>query len=75
MVGNVTVLKIPSALEPLPYQLPFLVTSLTSGTSYNFDLMFCTNSGTLTVQAFGVTSTTPTDGGTGAPVVMTVQAV
>jgi hypothetical protein len=58
--------------------LVFLVTGLTPGTSYSFDLLAAVPSGdTLTVYAFGTTSTTPTlsSGGAGAPVTMTVQAV
>ena len=51
---------------------------LTPGSGYNFDLMFCVNSaGTLAVYVNDQTGTTPqlANSGTGAPVVMTVQAV
>ena len=59
------------------YSLSFLVTGLTSGDSYNFDLMGCTaTSDILYVYAQGVSSNTPTFGsGNQAPVTMTVQAV
>jgi hypothetical protein len=58
--------------------LVFSVTGLTSGSSYNFDLMASTASGdTVTITAFGETLTAPsfTAGGLGGPVVVTVQAV
>ena len=59
----------------LPVTLIFAVTSLLPGTSYNFDLMFSSPDGTtLTLYALGDTGTTP--GATsGAPVIMTTQAV
>lgn len=66
------------SLNPGPYQLDFMVSSLTPGTSYNFDLLACVTSGdTLTVEAMGNTSTSPTltSGGRGAPVLITVQAI
>jgi hypothetical protein len=68
-----------SATSPKrPYTLPFLVTGLTSGTSYNFDLAAAvTSTDTLTVYAIGQSSTSPTlaSGSEGAPVLMIVQAV
>ena len=59
--------------KPVDQQMTFLVTGLTSGTSYNLDLVFGTNTGTATVYAYGNTSTTA---GTtpGSPVIMTVEA-
>jgi hypothetical protein len=83
MVGNVTVFKDPASTQPYPHVLSFLVTGLTAGNSYNFDLMFATagggagGTGLLSVYADNQTSTSPTlsNAGTGAPVVMTVQAV
>jgi hypothetical protein len=56
------------------YTPVFLVSGLTPGGSYDFDLMFAVASGTLTVRALGSESTTPT-GTLGLPVTMTVQAV
>lgn len=51
----------------------FYVTGLTPGTSYNFDLLGASGTGTYTIQCLGSTSTT--GGGTaGGPVVFTVQA-
>lgn len=58
------------------YAMTFLVTGLTPGSSYDFDLMFCAASGnTLSVFAQGNTSTTPTGGNLGGPIILTVQAV
>jgi len=57
-----------------PRTVHFLVSGLTAGTSYNFDLLFAAASGTTQVVALGASSTTPT-GTTGAPVLVTVQAV
>ena len=59
--------------------LPFLVTGLTAGTSYNFDLGIVTSAGDVyTIYAFAPTAASNPNlgsGGQGAPVVMTVQAV
>lgn len=79
MVGNSVVMKSGNSV-PSPIVTLFPLGGLSPGTSYNFDLMFCTAGGgtaTLTVFAFGQTSTTPTlsNGGVGSPVLMTVQAV
>jgi hypothetical protein len=58
------------------YSFEFIVTGLTPGTSYNFDLLAATGSGTLSVFAQSNTSVTPTFGsGNQAPVTLTVQAV
>jgi hypothetical protein len=78
MVGFDIVFKAPTTTQPFPYSLVFPVSGLTPGTSYNFDLMFAiAGASTLTVYAFNQTATTPNlaNSGTGAPVVMTVQAV
>jgi hypothetical protein len=80
MAGFDQVLKLPATTQPFPLALPFLVTGLTPGNSYNFDLMFATAGGgatTVTVFAFGPSGTTPalSNAGIGCPVVMTVQAV
>ena len=72
VIGNVFSWSEPSgALRPRI--LKFLVTGLTNGTSYDFDLLFAASSGTTTVEALGQSSTTPS--GNGAPVTMEVQSV
>lgn len=63
---------------PRFYSVPFLVTGLTAGTSYNFDLLGAAQSTeTLSVFALGTTTTTPglASGSDGCPVTMTVQPV
>jgi hypothetical protein len=79
--GTVTPLVCPTVEikttgDYLAEKLTFLVTGLTPGTSYNFDLVFATN-GTMEILALGQTGTTITaaNGSCGAPVIMTVQAV
>ena len=74
LVCNSNISEYLSGGKPVQQQMMFLVTGLTSGTSYNLDLLFGTNTGTATVYAYGNTSTTA---GTtpGAPVIMTVEAV
>lgn len=74
MVCNNLIMKYTG--DGLFQHLSFLVTGLTPGSSYNFDLMFATNN-TLTIQAYTNTTTTQTLGTTtyGAPVTMTVRAV
>lgn len=78
VIGNVVLGLGNSTAQNNPTSIQFLVTGLTPGTSYNFDLLFAiAGGGTLAVRANGQTSTTPT-GATNAPngpVVMTVQAV
>jgi hypothetical protein len=77
LVGNPTVPKI-TASVPTPASVPFLVTTLTPGSSYNYDLMFAGSSAvTLQVLAIGQTSVNPnlSSGAQGAPILMTVQAV
>lgn len=78
MVGYIAVFKDPATTQPTPKNMQFLVTGLTPGTSYNFDLMFVVaGGGTLSVYAQGQTGTTPNlaNSGMGSPVVMSVQAV
>ena len=60
-----------------PYVATFLVTGLTPGTAYNFDLMGATGSGSDAFQilALAQTSTTLTGANRGAPVIITTQAV
>ena len=73
-VCNNNITQCISALKPLPYVLQFMVTSLTAGSAYTFDLMFCTEAGTLNVYAVGNSAGTALSAG-GGPVIMTVQAV
>jgi hypothetical protein len=78
LVANEVGLAESSVTIARPYVVKFLVTGLTPGTSYNFDLVGCAaSSDTLTILAFGQTSTSPglSAATTGAPVIMTVQAV
>jgi hypothetical protein len=57
------------------YIIPFLVSGLTPGDSYNFDLMYSSpDGGEITVYALGITSDSPASG-SGSPVIMTVQAI
>lgn len=60
------------------YTLKWLVTTLTSGDSYNLQLAGCAAAGdTLAIYAYGLSSTTPSlsTGGQGAPAYMFVQEV
>lgn len=62
-----------TANQPVSLTVQFLVTGLTAGNTYNFDLAAAAPSGTITILAFGNTSSTA--GATrGAPVIMSVQA-
>jgi hypothetical protein len=77
MVGFTAVLR-PTTGNLTTYCLSFLVTGLTAGNPYNFDLMAAVQSTiNLFIIAIGATSTSPTltSGGQGSPVTMTVQAV
>lgn len=74
LMGNAITATLTASTSPL-VALPFLVTGLTPGTSYNFDLMFAVaGAGTLSALAFGQSTLTPT-ATLGAAIVMTVQAV
>jgi hypothetical protein len=74
VLGDVVTYAGTSSTNP-PVTVTFVVTGLTPGTSYNFDLLFAVAGGdTMSIAALGVSSTTPT-GTLGAPVTMTVQAV
>jgi lysophospholipase L1-like esterase len=64
----------PSTTSPQPVTIPILVTGLTPGNPYDFDLASGAPSGTVTVYAYGQATTTP-GANRGAPVTMTVQAV
>jgi trimeric autotransporter adhesin len=77
MLGYIAEPALGSGIFPL-LSVPFLVTGLTSGSAYTFDLMWCVLSGqTASMYAFGQTGTAPTlgSGGNGAAITMTVQAV
>ena len=77
MQGYSSQVKAPNATQQFSV-IPFLVGGLTAGSAYTFDLMFCiSNAGSLTVYAYGQSTSTPALAGTaiGGPVVMTVQAV
>jgi hypothetical protein len=57
-------------------QYTFAVTGLTAGNTYNFDVLYAiVSSDTLTVTAFGDTSSTLSGGNIGGPVTVTTQAV
>jgi len=78
MVASEWIVRDSAVTIPRPYIINFLVTGLTPGTSYNFDLMGAITAGnTMSLYALGVSGTSPTMtiGGSGAPVTMTVQAV
>jgi hypothetical protein len=63
---------------PRHYAFQFIVTGLTPGSSYNFDLAGCmTATDTMTILATGQSSSTPalTSGSRGGPVTMIVQAI
>jgi hypothetical protein len=76
MAGNSVCIKQGLSGASLPVVLQFLVTGLTAGNSYNYDLMFCAaGGGAATVYAIAQTTATPLASGPGAPVVLTVQAV
>jgi hypothetical protein len=74
VLGNVVVTEISSGTNQLYYNLQFVVTGLTPGSSHQFDLLGAAASGSVTIHATGQTSTTPT-ATIGAPVIMTVQAI
>jgi hypothetical protein len=78
MRGNISAMEISSVSSITPVSIEFLVTGLTAGSTYNFDLMGCCTSGdTLTIYAIGVSTSTPglSAATRGGPVTMTVQAV
>jgi hypothetical protein len=55
--------------------VPFVVTGLTAGTSYTFDLLFASTTQTLTIKSQAFTGTTLTATTEGGPIIMTVQAI
>ena len=77
LIGNAIQGELANNTTFQPTTLQFLVTGLTAGTSYNFDLLGATGnaSDALEIIAFQMTATTITAGNRGGPVVMTVQAV
>jgi len=74
VLGHVYTTEISSTAQHLVLSLRFVVSGLTSGNSYNFDLLGAGASNAITILALGSTSTTPT-GTLGGPVVMSVQAI
>ena len=77
IVGNLVAFTDDTTGCSRTYSFSFLVTSLTAGTAYNYDLLFGvsqTTSTTLTVIAWGQSTTTPSSSSNGAPLTMTVQA-
>jgi hypothetical protein len=75
IVSNVVEYQDSANTNPRPCTVQFLVTSLTPGSSYNFDLLGSGTSNALfTILAFGQSATSPSTS-RGAPVLMTVQAV
>jgi hypothetical protein len=75
VVGYVITGEANAASIIVPPAFPFLVTGLTPGQSYQFDLLFAiAGGGTLSFKSIGQTTTTPT-ATFGSPIVMTVQAV
>jgi hypothetical protein len=78
IVCNEWITKESASTATLPFTVSFLVSELTAGSNYNFDLLgACTSGDTFTIYAIGQTSATPTlsSAGQGSPVVLTVQAV
>lgn len=74
IVANEASFKLPTS--PTPCALSFIVTGLTAGNSYNFDLMYASPAGVAqTVYAFGQAATSPSASSVGAPVIMTVRAI
>ena len=76
IVGNISTWFDGATTTGRAYSVRFLIAGLTPGTSYNFDLLGGNGSSgdSVSIFAAGNTSTTAT-GTTGAPVIMTVQAV
>jgi hypothetical protein len=74
LVGN-AVSPIAGSSSPVAYSIRFIVTGLTPGTSYNFDLLGCiTSADTFTISAQGQNSTALA-ANSGGPVIITTQAV
>ena len=74
VIGQTITGEVSSVNVRYPTVLQFLVTGLTPGSTYNFDLLGCSATQSLVITALGASSTTPT-GTLGGPVVMTVQGV
>lgn len=76
LIGNTWEWLEPSITTVTPKTVPFLVTGLTPGTSYNLDLMAATGSAAdaFTFYVGALNSTTLTAGNRTGPVTMTVQA-
>lgn len=74
VAGNAVQLDAQAVNSQAAYTLQFVLTGLTPGNPYNFDLAAGSPSGTITVHAYGNSSGTATST-RGAPATMTVQAV
>jgi hypothetical protein len=74
LLGTTITCETSSAAIKLLNGLTFVVSSLTPSASYTLDLLGAIAAGSLSIQALGSTSTTPT-GTIGAPVTMIVEAV
>lgn len=81
VIGNIVEYRDGTATTNRAYAIQFLVTGLTAGSSYNFDLMGCALSGDqFQIYAYGQSTATPGggalgSGNEGAPVLMSVQSV
>ena len=74
--GSVQEAYFPTTSTSAPLTLEFLVTGLTPGQNYQFDLAGAVASGSFAIVANGQSSKTPTIGasGAGSPVVLAVAA-
>ena len=72
--GNMVTFRDTAASIDRPVVVEFIVTGLTSGDTYDLDLMGATTAPNLVIQAWG-TQVVPGSSDYGAPVTMTVQAV
>ena len=75
LIGYAVGLILPNTAGRTPATVPFLVTGLASGSSYTFDLLSASSSGSDQFQIYALGSTSTTNSTPGGPVVMTVQAV
>lgn len=72
VLGNVISAEMSSGNNKLPHVLEFYITGLTAGTALALDLLGAIAANTLTIEAIGTQSTTPT-ANAGAPVTFTVR--
>ena len=76
VVGKIVGGEMASTNPWAPTRLPFPVTGLTPGASYNYDLLWAVlSSNTLSATAFSNTSTTLSSADKGGPIVIAVKAV